>query len=108
MGVKRLLVSLDDETYDALRKLAFEKNTQMAKLVRHAIWETFEDDLDNILGEIALEEHLRDPSGSVTIDELLEKYRIELPGRPQSNSRASVRPRRKSRPQARRTRTRTA
>ena len=31
--MKRLLVNLDDEVYEALRTLAFEKNTQMAKLV---------------------------------------------------------------------------
>lgn len=76
--MKRLLVSLDDETYDALRKLAFDKNTQMAKLVRHALWETFEDDLDSILGEMALEEHLRDPSGSMTIQEYMESRGIAI------------------------------
>ena len=65
--MKRLLVNLDDDTHEALRRLAFEKNTQMAKLVRFAIDKTFEDDLDGILGEMGLEEHLRDPSGSMTI-----------------------------------------
>jgi len=74
--MKRLLVSLDDDTYEALRRLAFEKKTQMAKLVRHAIEETYEDDLDGILGEMALEEHLKDPSGTVTIKELMEEYGI--------------------------------
>ncbi len=44
--MKRLLVSLDDERYEDLRRFAFEKNVPMAELVRHAIEETFEDELD--------------------------------------------------------------
>ena len=77
--MKRLLVGLDDETYEGLRRLAFEKNTPMAKLVRYAIDKTFEDDLDGIIGEVRLKEHLADPSGSVTIEELMREYGIELP-----------------------------
>ncbi len=34
---KRLLISLDDERYEDLRRLAFEKKTSMADLVRYAI-----------------------------------------------------------------------
>jgi hypothetical protein len=79
---KRLLVNLDDEQYEALRRLAFEKNTQMAKLVRYAIDKTFEDDLDGILGEMTLEEHLKDPSGSMTIEEYMESRGIGIRGRP--------------------------
>src|SRR2546423_13708989 len=79
--MKRLLVNLDDDVHEALRRLAFEKNTQMAKLVRFAIDKTFEGDLDGILGEMGLEEHLRDPSGSMTIQEYMESRGIELPGR---------------------------
>lgn len=79
--MKRLLVSMDDDTYEALRRLAFEKNTQMAKLVRHAIDETFEDELDAILGEAGLEEHLKDPSGSLTIEEYMESRGIGVPRR---------------------------
>jgi phosphoribosylformylglycinamidine (FGAM) synthase PurS component len=87
---KRLLVNFDDETYDALRRLAFENNTQMAKLVRFALDKTFEDELDSIIGEMRLKEHLQDPSGSVTIEELMEEMGIELPRRvaPRSKERA--------------------
>ena len=74
--MKRLLVNLDDEVYEALRTLAFEKNTQMAKLVRLAIDETFEDDIDGIIGEMRLKEHLVDPSGSITIEEYMKEHRI--------------------------------
>lgn len=75
--MKRLLVSLDDEMYEALRTLAFEKNTQMAKLVRFAIEEAFEDEIDGIIGEARLKEHLADPSGSITIQEFMKEHNIE-------------------------------
>ena len=78
---KRLLVNLDDETYEALRRLAFDKNTQMAKLVRHAIDNTFEDDLDSIIGDMRLREYMKDPSDSVTIEQLMEEYGIDVPRR---------------------------
>lgn len=90
--MKRLLVNLDEEMYEALRRLAFEKNTQMAKLVRYAIEETFEDDLDGMLAQILLEEHLKDPSGSMTIGEYMESRGIELPRR--RSAKAPARPRR--------------
>lgn len=75
--MKRLLVSLDDETYEALRVLAFERNTQMAKLVRGAIEEVFEDDIDGIIGEARLKEHLADRSGAITIEEYMKEHGIE-------------------------------
>jgi hypothetical protein len=75
--MKRLLVNLDDEVYEALRTLAFEKNTQMAKLVRLAIDETFEDDIDGIIGEMRLKDHLADPTGSITIEEYMKEVRRE-------------------------------
>jgi|GEM_PF-677375 len=76
--MKRLLVNLDDDTYEALRQLAFEKKAPMAQLVRYAIDETFEDDLDAILGMKGLEEHLKDPSGTMTIEEYMESRGIAL------------------------------
>ena len=76
--MKRLLVNLDDEMYEALRRLAFDRKTQMAKLVRYAVDKTFEDELDSIIGEMRLKEHLTDPSGSVTIEEFMEEHGIAL------------------------------
>jgi hypothetical protein len=89
--MRRLLITLDDELYEALRRLAFEKKTQMAKLVRHAIDRTFEDDLDGIIGEMRLKEDLKDPSGSVTIEELMKEYGIAVPRRRESTRKAGHR-----------------
>ena len=66
--MKRLLVSLDDERYEDLRRLAFEKKAAMADLVRHAIEETFEDELDGMRGRRGLEEHAKDPSGHIATE----------------------------------------
>ena len=79
--MKRLLVNLDDDMYEDLRRLAFEKNVPMAKLVRFAIDKTFEDELDSIAVARGIEEHAEDPSGTMTIEEYMESRRIALPRR---------------------------
>jgi len=89
--MKRLIVSMDDEVYEALRRLAFAKNTQMAKLVRFAIDKTFEDDLDSTIGDMRLKEHLQDPSGAVTIQQLMEEFGIDVPRRTASRSKERTR-----------------
>ena len=89
--MKRLIVSLDDEVYEDLRRLAFEKSVPMAKLVRFAIDKTFEDDLDIIASARGMEEYLRDPSSTVSLDELLEEHGIELPGRNAKKGKARLR-----------------
>ena len=88
---KRLIVTFDDETYEALRRLAFERKTQMAKLVRSAVGRTFEDDLDGMIGDMRLKEHLQDPSGSVTIEDMMKELGIELPGRTGSRGKERAR-----------------
>lgn len=77
--MKRLLVSLDDERYEDLRRFAFEKKVSMAELVRYAIEEALEDELDAMAGQRGLEEYLKDPSQAVSIETLMKEYGIELP-----------------------------
>ncbi len=79
--MKRLLVSMEDERYEDLRRFAFEKKVPMAELVRHAIEKVFEEQLDVIAIRRGLEEHAKDPSGTITIEELMEQMGIELPRR---------------------------
>ncbi len=74
--MKRLLVSMEDERYEDLRRFAFEKNVPMAELVRHAMEEMFEDDLDAMRIRRGLEEHAKDPSGTMTIQEYMESRGI--------------------------------
>jgi len=68
-AMKKLMVYLDEDMHEDLRVLAFRKRTTMAALVRYALDKTFEDDLDIIAGERALEEAARDPSSTMTLEE---------------------------------------
>jgi len=67
--MKKLTTRLDDESQADLKALALRKRTTMAALVRYALDTTFEDDLDVIAGERALEEAARDPSSTMTLEE---------------------------------------
>ncbi len=76
--MKRLLVSMDEDRYEDLRRFAFEKKVPMAELVQHAIEKAFEDELDVAAAQRGLE-YLRDPSIAIPFEELMEKLGIELP-----------------------------
>ncbi len=67
--MKKLMVYLDEDMHEDLRQLAFRKKATMAALVRYALDKTFEDELDLIAAERALEEAARDPSGTVSWEE---------------------------------------
>jgi hypothetical protein len=75
----KLLVYLDDERHADLKELAHRHKTTMADLVRFAIEEAFEDDLDAISGQRGLEEYLNDPSGGMSLDDYLKERGIVLP-----------------------------
>ncbi len=76
--MKRLLVSMDDERYEDLRRLAFDKKAPMADLVRYAIEEKFEDQLDSVRIMRSIEENAKDASGAMTLDEFMESQGIDV------------------------------
>ena len=67
--MKKLLVYMDEDRHEDLKMLAQRHKTSMADLVRSAIEETFEDDLDAMRAERLLEEASRDPSGTMSWEE---------------------------------------
>ena len=67
--MKKLMVYLDEDAHEDLRILAFRKKTTMAALVRHALDKTFEDELDAVAAERALEEAAQDPGSTMSWDE---------------------------------------
>ena len=71
--LKRTTIFLTEEQHERLRRLAFEQRTSMAKLVREAILEIFEDEEDIREGLKVLEDG---DEGSVTLEEL-ERRRAE-------------------------------
>ena len=83
---------LDEERRVDLRLLAHRQETTISSLLRHALEETFEDDLDAIRGERRLEEHLRDPSGSISLDEYVKERRNALSDGTDKKSRKQTKP----------------
>jgi hypothetical protein len=88
-NLKKLLVYLDEERHEDLKMLAQRHNTSMAELIRFAIEEVFEDDLDAMRGQRRFDEHIADPSGSISLDDYLKERGIVLPGR--TNKRSKTR-----------------
>jgi hypothetical protein len=82
--MKKLLIYLDDDRHEDLKELAHLKKTTMASLVRFAIEETFEDELDAVLGKRRLEEHLNHPESGISFDD----HGIVLPHRNGTGNRA--------------------
>ncbi len=76
--MKKFMVYLDDEVYADLRLLAFRQRKTMAALVRHALDKTFEDALDAIAGERALDEAAKDPASTMSWKEYQAKRRRAL------------------------------
>jgi len=71
--MKKLMVYLSEDVHEDLRLLAFQKRTTMAALVRYALDKTFEDELDIIAGERALEEAAKNPDSTMTLAEYMER-----------------------------------
>lgn len=67
--MKKLMVYLDDDMHEDLRILAFHRRTTMAALIRYALDKAFEEELDAIAGERALEEAARDPGSTMSWEE---------------------------------------
>ncbi len=79
--MKKLMVYLDEDMHEDLRQLAFRKKASMAALVRYALDKTFEDDLDLISAERALEEAARHPEETMSLEEYLEQRGLAVQSR---------------------------
>lgn len=71
--LKRTTIFLTEEQHERLRCLAFEQRTSMAKLVRQAILEIFEDEED--IREV-LKARADGDEGSISLEEF-ERLRAE-------------------------------
>jgi predicted DNA-binding protein len=70
--LKRTTIFLTEEQHEGLRRLAFERKTSMAKLIREALLEVLEDEEDVREGTKTL---LKE-EGTVTLEEYLKKRPI--------------------------------
>jgi hypothetical protein len=76
-AMKKLLVYMDEERHEDLKMLARVHRTSMAGLIRFALEETFEDDLDAMRAERRLQEAANDPEGTMS----WEEFKAERAGR---------------------------
>jgi len=76
--MKKLMIYLDEEMHEELREIAFRKRTTMAALVRHAIEETFEDEMDIIAAERSLQEAIDDPNSSISWEDFKKQRRLDV------------------------------
>lgn len=67
--MKKLLVYLEDERHEDLKRLAQRQKTTMAALVRYALEKALEDDLDAMRGERRLEEAATAAGGTMSWEE---------------------------------------
>jgi hypothetical protein len=88
--MKKLMVYFDEDMHEDLRELAHRQRTTMAALVRYALDKTFEDDLDQIAAERALEEAAGHPEDVMTLEEYAKERGLALPSR--SNPTSQTRP----------------
>ncbi|MEX1255487.1 MAG: DUF6290 family protein [Dehalococcoidia bacterium] len=76
--MKNLTIRFDDDVLEDLRGLADRKGTTMAALVRSALDVTFEDELDLVAAERALEEAARHPDQIVTLQEFKKQRDLSV------------------------------
>src|SRR5438105_15360528 len=95
----KLVIELDDDLYKDLMELARRYKTTVADLIRSAIDDDFEDDLDAIRAERILKEYRSDPESFRPLDEVMKEMGIEVPsnhlstGRPRAAQDAKARDR---------------
>ncbi|MGD0115246.1 MAG: hypothetical protein ABSC13_04500 [Dehalococcoidia bacterium] len=76
--MKKLMVYLDEEMHEDLRILAFRKRTTMAALIRLALDRTFEDELDAIAAERALQEAADNPGSTMSWEDYKKQRGLDV------------------------------
>ena len=76
--MKKLMVYLDEDMHEDLRALAFRRKTTMAALVRYALDATFEEELDDISSQRALEEAAADPASTMSWEDYKAQRRLDV------------------------------
>jgi hypothetical protein len=82
VSMKKLIVYIDGERLEDLKELAHSNKTTMASLLRFAMEEVFEEQLDAVRAERRLEEAVNDPSGTTS----WEEYKAKRAGRVQARA----------------------
>jgi len=79
--MKKTMVYINEETHRGLKKLAFEKDTSIAELIRKAIDIVYGEDIEDIKDmEEELARYQRQPNSAIELEEYLSSKRASVSG----------------------------
>ena len=80
--MKKTMVYVTEETHRGLKKLAFEKDTSLAELIRRAIDIVYGEDIEDINDmEDELARYQSQPGSAVELEEYLSRKKASVSGR---------------------------
>ena len=80
--MKKTMVYISEETHRGLKKLAFDKDTSLAELIRRAVDIVYGEDIEDMVDmEYELARYQGQPGSAVELEEYLSRKRTSVPGR---------------------------
>ncbi len=77
--MKKTMIYLPEETHEGLKRLAFEARTSIAELIRRAIDQAYQEDLEDIRDmEEELAKYRADPGSAIDLEEYLKQRKARV------------------------------
>jgi predicted DNA-binding protein len=77
--MKKTMIYLPEETHEGLKRLAFEARTSIAELIRRAIDQVYQEDLEDIRDmEEELAKYRADPGSAIDLEEYLRQRKARV------------------------------
>jgi predicted DNA-binding protein len=77
--MKKTMIYLPEETHEGLKRLAFEARTSIAELIRRAIDQAYQEDLEDIRDmEEELAKYRVDPGSAIDLEEYLRQRKARV------------------------------
>jgi len=78
--MKKTMIYVSEETHRGLKKLAFEKDTSIAELIRNAIGIVYGEDIEDIKDmEEELARYQSQPGSAIELEEYLSRKKASVP-----------------------------
>jgi hypothetical protein len=78
--MKKTMIYMNEETHRGLRKLAYEKDTSIAELIRKAVDIVYGEDIEDIKDmEDELARYRNEPGSAVELEEYLSRKKVSVP-----------------------------
>jgi predicted DNA-binding protein len=77
--MKKTMIYLPEETHEGLKRLAFEARTSIAELIRRAIDQVYQEDLEDIKDmEEELAKYRAAPGSGIELEEYLKQRKARV------------------------------